>query len=144
VRVAPDKALAGLPDGPLCRHLCEVAFDAALDLLAQCGAMRPFGVVLDGSGAVHLRVPAASDLPPNRLLGAVEEGLAQEADLLVGGRVDAVDLRNGNGQSHAVRVILHRAGRDSLTAYQLFEMEGGEPQPRQWWVESAGDAQEEV
>ena len=42
----PDRQLARLPDGPLCAHLAQQAFDAALDLLAQVGALRPFGIVL--------------------------------------------------------------------------------------------------
>ena len=53
----PEGQLERLPDGPLCRHTCSVAFAAALELLASVGALRPFGVIMDSQGVVHLRVP---------------------------------------------------------------------------------------
>ena len=80
----PDRQLARLPDGPLCAHLAQQAFDAALDLLAQVGALRPFGIVMDATGAIHLRVPPASTQPPTGLLEAVDGGarLTQRGRLL--------------------------------------------------------------
>jgi hypothetical protein len=131
----PDRMLSRLPDGPLCAHLAQNAFEAALDLLAQLGALRPFGVVMDGTGAVHLRVPPAASRPPRGLLEAVDELLDAEPDALIRARVDAVDLRSGEDAHHAVRVVLRRRGRDTLTAYQLFAMVDGEPEARAWWVE---------
>ena len=131
----PESLLARLPDGPLCSHLSQHAFDAALDLLAQVGALRPFGIVMDATGTVHLRVPPAADHPPRGLLEAVDALLDAEPDALLRGRVDAVDLRSGTDAHHAVRVVLRRRGRETLTAYQLFAMVDGEPDPRAWWIE---------
>lgn len=131
----PDRQLARLPDGPLCAHLAQQAFDAALDLLAQVGALRPFGIVMDATGAIHLRVPPASTQPPTGLLEAVDAQLDAESDALIRGRVDAVDLRSGGDAHHAVRVVLRRRGRETLTAYQMFAMVDGEPDARAWWVD---------
>ena len=130
----PDRQLARLPDGPLCAHLAQQAFDAALDLLAQVGALRPFGIVMDATGAIHLRVPPASTQPPTGLLEAVDAQLDAESDALIRGRVDAVDLRSGGDAHHAVRVVLRRRGRET-TAYQMFAMVDGEPDARAWWVD---------
>lgn len=137
----PEGLLLRLPDGPLCEHTCKVAFDAALDLLGSVGALRPFGVVMDGQGTVHLRVPPAASRPPRGLLETVDALLEAEPDALVWGRVDAVDLRSGEDAHHAVRVVLRRAGRDTLTAYQLFAMVDGEPDPRTWWIEGVPEAE---
>jgi hypothetical protein len=90
---------------------------------------------MDGTGAVHLRVPPAASRPPRGLLEAVDELLDAEPDALIRARVDAVDLRSGEDAHHAVRVVLRRRGRDTLTAYQLFAMVDGEPEARAWWVE---------
>jgi len=137
----PEAALRRLPDGPLCEHVCKVAFKAALDLLGSVGALRPFGVFMDSEGTVHLRVPPAASRPPHGLLETVDALLDAEPDALLRGRVDAVDLRSGEDARHAVRVVLRRHGRDTLIAYQLFAMVDGEPDPRAWWVEGVPDAE---
>ena len=116
-----------------CAHLAQQAFDA-LDLLAQVGALRPFGIVMDATGAIHLRVPCL-DPAPTGLLEAVDAQLDAESDALIRGRVDAVDLRSGGDAHHAVRVVLRRRGRETLTAYQMFAMVDGEPDARAWWVD---------
>lgn len=137
----PEGQLRRLPDGPLCEHTCKIAFEAALDLLASVGALRPFGVVMDSQGGVHLRVPPPASHPPQGLLETVDALLEAEPDALLFGRVDAVDLRSGGDAHHAVRVVLTRPGRDTLTAYQLFAMVDGEPDPRNWWVEGLPEAE---
>lgn len=137
----PKVQLSRLPDGPLCDHLAQHAFEAALDLLAQVGALRPFGVVMDATGAVHLRVPPAASRPPRGLLESVDALLDEEPDALIRGRVDAVDLRSSGDAHHAVRVVMRRRGRETLTAYQLFAMVDGEPEARAWWVEGVPDEQ---
>ncbi|MEC7948780.1 MAG: hypothetical protein VX265_14530 [Myxococcota bacterium] len=137
----PEGQLERLPDGPLCRHTCSVAFAAALELLASVGALRPFGVIMDSKGVVHLRVPPPASRPPRRLLESIDLLLDAETDALIRGRVDAVDLRSGPDAHHAVRVVMRRAGRETLTAYQLFTMVDGEPAPQNWWVEGVPDVE---
>jgi hypothetical protein len=135
----PAHILAQVPDGPLCRHLLETGLRTAADVLSTVGAVRPFGLVLGATGETTLVVPDPEETPTDGLLEAVDAALgrALDAGAPAGARVDAVTLRTDDGRSlDAVRVVLRRARRPTLLAFQVYE--GGPPEVTlgKQWIEA--------
>lgn len=135
---APAQTLASAPDGPLCQHLLETGWRSAADVLSTVGAVRPFGLVLDAAGTTSLVVPDPEETPTDTLLEAVDAALARAlaAGAPAAARVDAVTLTTDDGRSlDAVRVLLRRARRPSLLAFQVYE--GGPPEVTlgKHWIE---------
>jgi len=131
-----DDRWAGKPgievDAPLCDRVCTVAFDAAVSALEATGALFPFGVVLDRSGEVKLKVP-----PGEPGDGRVEALLEGTPDLLVGGAVDLVEVSTNLGRKDAIRVSLRRAGRPARVVYGFLESHEEGFGVGQKWTEDA-------